>query len=117
MNDPEKILEEILETLTLLRSQDETKRKFPKDTWGSIIRLTKMLPLDRVCERLKINPSYLKQKIRESTDTFDFQEVPTHVQNSCFDTVLIELSTKSELKAKIQGPASCLNFLLPLFEG
>ncbi|MGA8163967.1 MAG: hypothetical protein WB791_02955 [Waddliaceae bacterium] len=115
MNDPENTLEEILEILTLFRSQNETKRKFPKDTWDSIIRLTQVLPLNKVCTRLKINPSYLKQKIRQSTETLDFQELP--IQNSCFDTVLIELSTKSELKAKIQGPSSCLNFLLPLFEG
>lgn len=117
MNDPDSTLEEILETLTILRSKNETRRKFPQDTWDSIIRLTKVLPLGKVCARLKINPSYLKQKIHQSAEALDFQEISTQVQHPCFDTVLIELSTKSELKAKIQGPSSCLNFLLPLFEG
>lgn len=118
MNHRENSLEEIYDILMHLRGKAGSRRKFPKELWDSIIRLTKVLPLNQVCHHLKIHPAYLKRKMRQSEESLDFQEVSSHVQDPCFDTVVIELSTRSGLRAKIQGSSSsCLSCLLTLFGG
>lgn len=110
-------LEEIHATLERLRTES-TRKKFPKELWDAIIRLTQVHSIQEICKKLKFNPAYLKLKIRQSQDssTIDFQEIspPLHVAH--LDIISIELSLNSGLKAKIQGPLSCLSYLQSLFK-
>ena|SRR5271155_1589274 len=117
MNSKIDTLEEIQATLEKLRSNSSSRRKFPKEVWDSIIRLAKLHSTKEVCEYLHINPVYLKRKIPSSKNmqALDFQEIPYNSKNICSD-VVIELLSTSGLKAKIQGPQSCLNFLQSLFK-
>lgn len=115
MNPQSDILEEIHATLTSLRQEVTGRRKFPKELWNSIIRLTKIYSVAEVCRRLEINPAYLKRKIHQSqqSPSLDFQEISIQSPNS--DTVVIELDSNTGLRAKIQGPVSCLGYLQSFF--
>jgi len=117
MNGKEDAFDEIETALTLLRQQTETKQRFPKEVWDSIIQLAQTHPIQEVSQRLNISPSYLKKKIKEShkISSIDFNEITYPVQ-ACANLVCIELVSNFGLKAKIQGPLSCLNFLSSLFE-
>lgn len=122
MNDQPKTLEEIHAILATLRESSSFRNKFPKKIWNSIIELTKTLPLQEVCRRLNIQPAYLKRKIQQlqntHSETIDFQEVSfgTH-ETLPTDDVVIELISISGLKARIQGPSTCLTYLTSLFGG
>jgi hypothetical protein len=108
-------LDEIRSTLDRLRQDSNTKRRFPKTLWDSIIQLTKFHPVQDICHQLNINPIYLRCKIRQSKEhELEFREVALTMPSSL---VTIELSSKSGLKATIQGPISCLNYLHKLFGG
>ena len=115
-NDP---IAEIQSTLTRLRQQPETRNRFPKEVWKSIIHLTKLYPIDELCERLQIPPAYLRRKIQSlEIVPLELREVsPFIIQNSSSDSIIIELSTSSGLKAKIQGPLSIISCLQSLFKG
>ena len=52
-------LEEIHATLTSLRQEVTGRRKFPKELWNSIIRLTKIYSITEICQRLELSPAYL----------------------------------------------------------
>jgi len=58
-------LEEIYSTLTRLRQDPKTKKKFSNEIWDAIIHLTKTHPLDQVSQRLQIHPAHLKRKMRQ----------------------------------------------------
>jgi transposase-like protein len=115
MNPQSDTIEEIHATLTRLRKDVTGRRKFPKELWNSIISLTKIYSVAEVCRRLEINPAYLKRKIHQlqESPSLDFQEISIQSPNS--DTVLIELDSNSGLRAKIQGPVSCLCYLQSFF--
>lgn len=117
MKNRDLSIEEILATLTRLRENPNSRRHFPRELWNSIIQLTKSHTVKEISTRLQINPVYLKQKINQFKEqTMEFREV--FIQNSLTtsENVVVELSdVKSGLKAKIQGPISCLNFLQKLF--
>ena len=111
-------IEEIRSTLIQLRRDPETRRKFPREVWDSIIRLTKTYSIQELCHQLQLTPTYLKKKLHEpKKQTLEFREIsmPTGLQ-PVSDAVTIELSMPSGLKAKIQGPISCMNNLFKLFE-
>jgi hypothetical protein len=116
-----KTLEEVYLELKVLRSNYGSRRKFPKELWHSIVRLTKVHSLQEVCRHLEIQPTYLKRKIKKSQhailDTVDFQEVSCDVQGLHPDTIVIELMSHSGLRARIQGSSTCLNCLSSLFRG
>jgi len=118
MNYQTATLEEIYSILKQLRNNGA--RKFPKELWDSIIRLTEIHPVEHVCQYLKIQPAYLKHKkcSKEASrsQNLDFQEVALPIDRIYSDTVVIELSSHGNLKAKIQGPLSCLNYLSSLFK-
>jgi DNA-binding transcriptional regulator YdaS (Cro superfamily) len=115
MNHQLNTLEEIHATLTSLRQQVTGRRKFPKELWSTIIRLTKTYSIAEISQRLEISPAYLKRKIHQSqpSPSLDFQEVS--IQGPNLGTVVIELDSSSGLRAKIQGPVSCLSCLQSLF--
>lgn len=112
-----KTLEQINSTLTRLRSEPGSRRKFPEELWKAIIDLTQFHSIDQICLCLKIAPAYLKLKMRQSQSSLDFQEVPHQILSNYNDNVTIELTSSSGFKAKIQGPSFCLNHLVLLFRG
>jgi len=110
-------IEEIRSTLTKLRKDPNTKRRFPKFLWDSIIRLTKVYPLEDICCQTNIHPAYLKHKIRQfKKEPLEFREV-TFSSLPSPKEITIELSSPDGLKAVIRGPISCLDCLYPLFGG
>lgn len=115
MNFQNSSLEEIFSILKGLRQEAETRRKFPIALWEAIIRFTETHPLNEICQYLQISPIYLKRKMLQmrKPSTLDFYEVA--VQDMLPTTVIIELHSNSGLKARIQGPISCLNCLNQLF--
>jgi hypothetical protein len=115
MNPQSDTLEDVHATLTSLRQEVTGRRKFPKELWNSIIRLTKIYSVAEVCRHLEINPAYLKRKIHQSqqSPSLDFEEIS--IQSPNLDIVVIELNSNSGLRAKIQGPVSCLGYLQSLF--
>jgi hypothetical protein len=121
MNQLETI-NDIYAVLTTLRKCSGSRRKFPKELWDSIINLTKTYSIQQVCRQLQLQPAYLKRKMQElqnaSSQTMDFQEIafPTKGFHST-DIVVVELSSNSGLKAKIQGSSSCLHYIASLFKG
>ena len=122
MSNQPKTLEEIHTTLKTLRGSPSFRNRFPKKLWDSIIELTKVLPFQELCRQLEIQPAYLKRKMQQSQniplDTIDFQEISYGIQGTHFtDVVVIELISDSGLRARIQGPSTCLNCLPSLFGG
>lgn len=117
MNSQINSLEEIHATLECLRKESTTRQKFPKELWDAIIRLTQVHSIQEICKKLRINPAYLNLKIRQSqaSPTIDFQEISHPLHGAHSNTITIELSLDSGLKAKIQGPLSCLSCLHSLF--
>lgn len=123
MNQP-KTINDVQAVLTTLRNSSGSRRKFPKEVWDSIIHLTKTQSIEQVCRQLQLQPAYLKrkmqqlQKVSSQTAEMDFQEIAFPIQNfHSADTVVVELSSDSGLRAKIQGSSSCLNYITSLFKG
>ena len=109
-------IEEIRTALHKLRQDPNTKRKFPQELWSSIIQLTKIYPLEDVCRQIDINPVYLKRKIQQSKEkTIEFREITFSTSLTPSNAITIELNSHDGLKAKIQGPISCLDCLYKLF--
>lgn len=121
MNNQPKTLEEIHAALKALRAGYGSRRRFPKQIWDSILELAQNYPHQKICHQLEINPAYLKRKIQKSENSsaiLDFQEVFCEPQGRHLaDAVVIELISKSGLKARIQGSSSCLSCLSSLFGG
>jgi hypothetical protein len=108
-------VEEIRSTLDQLRQNPLTKRRFPQKLWDSIIQLTKTYPLNDICRQLDINPVYLRRKIQNTKKApLEFREVSFTALPST-NTVTIELSSTTGLKAIVQGSISCLDCLYKLF--
>ena len=122
MKEQPKTLDEVQAILKTLRSNRGFRRKFPKEIWNSIIQLTKVHSFPEICQRLGIQPAYLKRKMQRSQEhipnSVDFQEISCNIQGlHQADTVIIELMSHSGLRARIQGSATCLNCLSSLFGG
>lgn len=111
-------IEKIRSAIDQLRQDPNTRRKFPRELWTSIIHLTKTYPVEEVCRRLQIHPVYLKRKIRQFKETaLEFREIVMPAVQSASDVVIIELRSANGLQAKIRGPFSCLNYISTLFKG
>ena len=108
-------IEEIRATLTRLRQNPATKKRFPSETWDAIIQLTKTYSHQEVCQQLQLNLCLLKRKIKQRVASTEFREIP--LINISLETVIIELITKNGMQAKIQGPLSCLNCLQQILGG
>jgi hypothetical protein len=108
-------LEEISVILQNARQETTTRNKFPKQLWDSIILLTDIHPISEICNHLQIRPSYLRYKMQvHKADPVEFHEVA--LQDIHSNTIVIEINSNSGLRAKIQGPISCLNCLNQLFK-
>jgi hypothetical protein len=113
-------LEEIHAFLTHIRSDTKLKHRFPMEVWESIMRLTKTYSIKEISDRLEIQQTYLKRKLNEfqkPKSEIEFQEVTYSKQDFHSSNVTIELLAGSGLRATIQGPLSCLNYLPILFKG
>jgi len=119
MNPQLDTLEEIHATLIQLRQEARTQRRFPQKLWEAIIRLTQVHSIETICLHLNISPAYLKRKIRQTQESpsINFQEISHSIQGAGSDITVVELSSNSGLRARIQGPLSCLNCLHSLFRG
>lgn len=122
MNNKLNTLEDVHALLKTLREKPRSRRRFPKQLWDSILELAKIYPHQEICRRLEIHPAYLKRKIQKSQNTspksLGFQEVFCELKREHLaDAVVIELISKSGLKARIQGSSSCLSYLSLLFGG
>lgn len=115
MNTKLPSLEEMHTVLIQLRHDPKTKKHFPRKVWDTIIDLTKVHAFDEVCQQLPISPGLLKRKIRQQSrsDEPKFQEIS--LSSTPCNTVFIEISARSGMTAKIQGPISCLNYLQQFF--
>jgi hypothetical protein len=109
------LIEEVRKTLVLLRQNPTTRKRFPSETWDTIIQLTKTHSHEEICQRLQLAPGLLKRKIRQRTPSMEFHEIS--LNNISAETVTIELISKNGIQAKIQGPLSCLNCLQQLLRG
>jgi hypothetical protein len=109
-------LNKILAELTQLRTQEPKPRKYPQALWKAILSAVSMHSVREVSQRLNISYSYLKKKLNkpEQLATADFKEIC--LSRAPLGEVVIELFSKSDLRAKIQGPASCLSYLKLLLE-
>lgn len=107
-------IEEVLCSLTKIRKHPVNK--YPEEIWTAISNLTNKYPLEKISKKLKMNLRYLQKKmnkIKGSNNTsITFTEVPT--KSILSENIMIEL-TSGDLKAKIQGPVSCLNCIYELF--
>ena len=108
-------IEEVRTTLVLLRQNPATKKRFPSETWDAIIQLTKTHSHKEICRRLQIAPGLLKRKIGQRKASMEFHEISFNSISP--EAVIIELSSKNGIQAKIQGPLSCLNCLQQLLRG
>lgn len=110
--DSSETLEQVACKLNTLRQDPKTRRRFPQDFWDTVIRLAETHTLNEICQKLCLNPVYVKRKIDNVKKAPQFCEVFAALSG----TVTIELSTNG-LQAKIQGPKECIHYLLPLFRG
>jgi hypothetical protein len=113
----EKSLEAVAIKLNEVRQNPKYKRNFPKSLWEDIFELIRELSLSKVCDRLKLDQGYVLKKLGSQSSLIGpkelkFQEVFVPSQHQ--ETVTIELF-HSDLRAKIQGPPSCIGALKNLF--
>ena len=95
------------------RLEPAYRKRFPKQLWKDICSLSREIPVEILSKELQLSPSFLKRKIQENytPEVPKFKEVfleppETHI--------VIEIS-RGELKAKIEGPLSCIDSLKSLF--
>lgn len=108
-------IEDIYSALVCLRQNPSTKKRFPREIWDAIVRLTKIHSHKELCQRLQLDPGLLKRRTEQRVAPMEFHEIP--IQNIPHETVIIELIAKNGMQAKIQGPLSCLNCLQQLLGG
>jgi len=115
MNPPS--IQEVQERLERARNTPHLRRQFPKELWEDIFALIDRSSPSEVANQLGISPSFLRRKSKAKKGNREskkptFQEIPLPPSPS---EVIIEIS-KKELKARIEGPPSCLPLLLTLFK-
>lgn len=122
MNHHLETLGDVYAALEALRRDPKSRRRFPKEVWGAIIRLTHTYPVGQVCTQLKIPLVHFKRKMQQlqkaPLENVEFQEISCHMEGfRQTNTVIIELLSDSGLRARIQGTSDCLNCLSALFKG
>lgn len=105
-------IEDICAALVRLRQNPSTKKRFPREIWDAIVRLTKTHSHTKLCQRLQLDPGLLKRRVKQRMASMEFHEIS--IQNISQESVVIELIAKNGMQAKIQGPLSCLNCLQQL---
>ena len=113
MDLPFSTLETVQEALNHLRK--ERKSRYPAEIWKAIIGLLEHHTVGELSNRLQISSSCLKRKAQQlqASDPIYFQEISTDFSTN--NMVAIELQDSFGLKARIQGPAFCLECLQKLF--
>lgn len=102
-------IEEVRAALILARQNPATKRKFLTETWDAVIQLAQTHSHQELCQRLQLDPALLKRKIEQRRPSIEFHELS--LQNISSERITIELISKKGMRAKIEGPLSCLNCL------
>lgn len=118
MNSQTDDFDEIFATLTKLRQEAKTRRKFAQELWNAIIRFTQVHSFQKICLLLNINPAHLKRKMCQSQESLplSFKGISHHMQSPSSHNVVIEFELQLGPRARIQGPLSCLNCLHSLLE-
>jgi len=114
----QKSLEAIASKLNEVRQNPKYKKNFPKSIWEDIFELIGELSLPKVCEQLKLEPGYVLKKLGGQSPLINskevkFQEVFIPPQEE--GKVVIELF-HSKLRARVEGPISCIRVLKDLLE-
>ena len=119
MNHHAPSIENVSLRLTKARNNPIFRKKFPKELWNDILSLIKEHSFETVCKRLNLSPRLVSRKIVESSSReLRFKEVtltPSKGHSSTDGQVIIEIS-KSDIKARIEGPVSCVASLTSLFK-
>ena len=105
----------IREQLQRARNDPKLRRNFPKELWNAIFSLIERSSLETVSKELALDLTLLKKKVARLTTSQSFpsfQEVLLKPPSS--NPVVIEL-TYLNLKARIEGPISCLETIKDLF--
>jgi hypothetical protein len=115
--DPHALLDQIRQTLTQLRQDPKTQRRFPRSIWESIVELSKTLPANVLCQELHISPDNLRTWMKriQEPETLSFQEISTRDMSP--QPVIVEITTPSGLQARVQCHPSCLCLLYPILRG
>lgn len=108
-------IEDIYTALVRLRQIPATKKRFPTEIWDAIVQLTQTHSHKELCQRLRLAPGLLKRKVQQRVTSMEFQEIS--LCNVPTETITIELIAKNGMRAKIQGPLSCMNCLQQLLGG
>lgn len=119
MNHYTPSIENVCERLIEARNNPSFRKNFPRDLWNDIFSLVKQYSFNTVCEKLNLSPALLSRKIAErSSSQLNFKEVTlSHSEqfSQTDDQVVVEVS-KADIKARIEGPVSCLSFLSSIFK-
>lgn len=115
MNSSTKTLDQVRVELVQARLDHSKRKKFPKELWDSIVQLTESHTIKEICKHLSISQALLRKKITKKDNSQpEFREI--YLQDHFTNPITIELSSPTGVSAKIQGPLSCLQLLLPLFK-
>ena len=115
MNYQTPSLENVRDRLHKARSTPKFKKNFPPELWKDIFALVKEHSAEKVCCALNLNPSLLSTKMKAHLpEKPQFREVFLEPPSSA--RVVIEVS-RFDLKARIEGPISCIESLKTLFTG
>ena len=110
-------MKKVFKLLTQYRKNPSTNR-FPKEIWDAISQLAERYPLKKIAKELRLHQGHLRKKIltkkENAQSAINFVEVP--IKTMIPETIIIEISS-GNLKAKIQGPLSCLSCLDKVFGG
>jgi hypothetical protein len=85
--------------------QSDNKRSFPEITWKKAIALTQQIPIDQVCEAIKISPTYLRKKAsaftRSNSEVTFIELIPQKPESSLY--IKINIESPSGHKMMIDG--------------
>ncbi len=115
----QKSLEAVASKLNGVRQNSKYKRNFPKSLWEDIFGLIKEFSLSKVCSQLNLNRGYVLKKLRGQSSLIKPQELKfqkVFISPQQEETVVIELF-HSDLRARIEGPISCVRALKDLLRG
>jgi len=137
MNQPVPSIENVRDRLTQARNNPKRRRNFPKDLWRDIFSLIREYSFTEICQKLELSPYLVANKIGEKPSKDEnsvgcrkntpYSEPPLKTEKEVAfrevfcspppppTNIVIEIS-RLDLRARIEGPISCLDALKGLFK-